>query len=683
MQSTLDRLFRPQSIAIVGASASPEKAGHMAVKLLDSFSGEIYPVNRNEQEILGHQAYPSLTAIGKTVDLVVLAVPAPACPALLREASEIGAGAALVLGGGFAESGADGQKIQDEIVGICRETGIRLLGPNTGGFADPINKLVASFSISFRKIPPGSIAIVSQSGGMSLILACMLENDGFGVSLTAGLGNSINIDSADMIDYLAEDENTTVIMLYLEGLSDGRRLYEAVNRATRLKPVVALTIGRTDIGEFAKSHTGNLVGSYELKAAALKQAGAVVVDSSNDLIDAACAFSIMRLKAAADPAIGMLVGQAGAGLLMLDQLKLAGVNVPELSEQCISRISEHMPAMHYISNPVDTGRRSQAEFANILRVLNEDDELDAILAYGLYEPTALDPVRLFKELDFQLEKPVMYGTAGETLDVQTACKELAEIGVVPFKSPERSAGAMQAIVDDAKSQHRKSVYADELIRGVETGSLPAGALDEGQAKQIMGQIGVSVPKFFVCHNHDEALSAFAELNKPLAAKVLNADIMHKTEVSGVHLNIVDEEQLKAALGKIDNIESDSQLTYLIEEMAAPGLDLIVGGLRDPIFGPTVMLGMGGTMAELLKDVSLRLAPLHRADVEEMIGELESHALFDGWRGSPAIDRQAVIDTVIAVSNLLVENDQIKELDINPLRAYDTGVLALDALIVRS
>ena len=472
MPSTLDRLFRPQSIAIVGASASPEKAGHMAVRLLDSFSGKIYPVNRNEPEILGHQAYPSLTAIGKTVDLVLLAVPAPACPALLREAVDIGAGAALILGGGFAESGEDGQKIQEEVIGICQETGIRLLGPNTGGFADPINKLVASFSISFRKIPPGSIAIVSQSGGMSLILACMLENDGFGVSLTAGLGNSINIDSADMIDYLAEDENTTVIMLYLEGLSDGRRLYEAVNRATKHKPVVALTIGRTDIGEFAKSHTGNLVGSYELKAAALKQAGAVVVDSSNDLIDAACAFSIMRLKAAADPAIGMLVGQAGAGLLMLDQLKLAGVSVPELSEQCISRISEHMPPMHYISNPVDTGRRSQAEFANILRVLNDDDELDAILAYGLYEPTALDPVRLFKELDFQLEKPVMYGTAGETLDVQTACKQLAEIGVAPFKSPERSAGAMLAIVEDAKLQHRKSVYADEPIKVLKLAACP-------------------------------------------------------------------------------------------------------------------------------------------------------------------------------------------------------------------
>jgi len=198
----------------------------------------------------------------------------------------------------------------------------------------------------------------------------------------------------------------------------------------------------------------------------------------------------------------------------------------------------------------------------------------------------------------------------------------------------------------------------------------------------MRTIHVPVPEFLVCHNHDEARNAFATLEKPVAAKVLNADIMHKTDVGGVHLNISDEEQLTAALGKIDSIRPDGQLAYLIEEMAAPGLDLIVGGLRDPVFGPTVMLGMGGTMAELLKDVSMRLAPLRQADVEEMINELKSHALFDGWRGSPAIDKQAVIDSVLAVSNLLVENDQIEELDVNPLRAYETGVLALDALIVK-
>jgi acyl-CoA synthetase (NDP forming) len=675
----LVRLFRPKSIAVVGASASPEKAGYMAIKLLENFTGQVYPVNPRAAEILGFKAYPSLTAIGKPVDLVILAVPAPACPEAMREAASIGAGSILILGGGFAETGEEGQKIQDEILAICRKTGLRMLGPNTGGFADPINRLVASFSVSFEKLKPGSVSIISQSGGISLILACMLENDGFGLSLTAGLGNSVDIDGADLIEYLAEDEHTKVIALYMEGLRDGRRLYEAVRKATLRKPVVALTIGRADIGEFAKSHTGNLVGSYQLKASALKQAGAVVVENSNDLVDAAAAFSITRLKPLAEPGVGMMVGQAGAGLLMFDQLKTAGVQLPELSRECVSKISKILPPMYFISNPVDVGRRTQEEFAGILKVLNEDDSLDAILLYGLYEPTALDPVKLFRDLDFKLCKPVFYGTAGETEDVQMVCRELASQGIVPYKSPERSARAMQALVEDSRLQFRKQQYRDTGRKPVSV-QLPKGPLDEHQGKQVISQIGIAVPRSEVCRTHGEAVAAFSRLNKPIAVKILSASVLHKTEVGGVHLNIASEAQLRA-LDRIDAIKCDGARSYLLEEMAGPGLDLILGGVRDAVFGPTVMLGMGGIMAEALKDVSMRVAPIHAQDAEEMLSELHASVLFDGWRGSPPIDRQALIDAILAVSDLMAGNTRIQELDVNPLRATAQGVLALDALIV--
>lgn len=682
-RASLQRLFRPKSIAVVGASAAPEKAGYMAVKLLDTYTGAVYPVNPKASEILGHKAYPTLTAIGKPVDLVVLAVPAPACPGVLREAAKIGAGAALVLGGGFGETGAEGQLIQDEMEAICNETGIRVLGPNTGGFADPVNKLVASFSVSFNKIPPGSIGVVSQSGGISLILACMIENDGFGVSLTAGMGNSVNIDGADMIDYLADDPNTKVIALYMEGLRDGRKLYEAVDRATKIKPVVALTIGRADVGEFAKSHTGNLVGSYELKAAALRQAGAVVVDNSNDLVDAACALSLVRLKPSANPAVGMLVGQAGAGLLMLDLLKEAGVNIPPLSEACKAKISEHMPAMHFINNPVDTGRRSQEEFSNILKVMNADPDLDAILIYSLYEPTALDPVQLFRELDFKLTKPFIFGTAGESADIKAVCAQVAALGVAPFKSPERSARAMHALCEDARAQYRKSQYAAGAgSSAVKLAPLPAHELNEAECKQVLRQVKLASPQSVVCATRAEAVAAFARLTKPVIAKVLSAEILHKTEVGGVHLNIRTQDELDAALQKIDAIPCKGTKQYLIEEMAGPGVDLIVGGVRDPVFGPTVLLGMGGIMAELLKDVSMRVAPIQRADAAEMMRDLHGAALFEGWRGSPAVDKKAIEDALLAVSALMTQGDQVKELDINPLRASPKGVLALDAVIVK-
>lgn len=674
----LNPLFRPQSIAIVGASAGEGKAGYMAVKLLETYSGKIYPVNPKEKKILGHQVYPSLSTIGEPVDLVLFAVPAPACPALLREAAQIGARAAIIMGGGFGESGESGAKIQQELVAICKETGIRMLGPNTGGYADPTQRLVASFSISFSMLQPGPVAVVSQSGGISLILACMLENDACGVSLTVGLGNSVDVEAADVIDYLATDHNTRAIALYLEGLTDGRRLFEAIKRASKHKPVVALTIGRNEIADFAKSHTGNLVGSYALKTAAFKQAGAVVVENSNDLVDAASALSLLRLQPAPDPGVGLLIGQAGAGLLMLDQLKSLDVNVPELSEAGIARIAEQLPPMHYMRNPVDAGRPTP-EFKEVLRIMDGEECLDAILIYVLHEPTALDPVAVFKELK-PMNNPVIFGTAGVTRDIKELWPQLKDVGVMPFKSPERSARAMRALVEDARAQYRKTRYQKHKVKPLKL-KLHGGPMDEAQAKDVLRQAGIPVPVYAHCDDHAAARRAFADFHKPVIAKVLNAAILHKTEVGGVHLNISHVDQLTDALNHIDGIKQHGKHRYLIEEMAASGLDLIVGGLRDPVFGPAVLLGMGGTMAEAVKDVSMRLAPLDQVDAEEMLMELKTRVLLDGWRGSPPVKRQAVIDVLLAVSRLMLDTPQITELDINPLRAGADGVLALDALIV--
>jgi len=677
-KSDLTPLFRPQSIAIVGASAGEGKAGYMAVKLLETYSGKIYPVNPREEMILGHQVYATLSDIGAAVDLVLFAVPAPACPALLREAAHIGARAAIIMGGGFGESGESGVKIQEELANICRETGIRMLGPNTGGYADPTQRLVASFSVSFSMLPPGHVAVISQSGGISLILACMLENDDFGVSLTVGLGNCVDIDAADVIDYLVTDHNTRAIALYLEGLQDGHRLFESIKRASKHKPVVALTIGRNEIAEFAKSHTGNLVGSYALKTAAFKQAGAVVVENSNDLVDAASALSLIRLKPAPDPGVGMLIGQAGAGLLMLDQLKSLEVNVPELSEQGIARIAEQLPPMHYMRNPVDAGRPTP-EFKEVLKIMDGEECIDSILIFVLHEPTALDPVALFKELE-PMNNPVIFGTAGVKRDIKEIWPQLMDLGVVPFKSPERAARGMRALVEDARAQYRKTRYKKSDAKPLKV-KLHGGPLDEAQAKEVLRQAGIPVPVFAECEDHAAARRAFAEFNKPVIAKVLNAAILHKTEVGGVHLNISHVDQLTDALNHIDGIKQHGRHRYLIEEMAAPGLDLIVGGLRDPVFGPTVLLGMGGTMAEAMKDVSMRLVPLDQVDAEEMLMELKTRVLLDGWRGSPPVKRQAVINVLLAVSRLMLDTPQIRELDINPLRADADGALALDALIV--
>ena len=677
--SNLNKLFNPASIAVVGASASGEKAGGMVMKLLEQFPGKIYPVNPKADSIGGHKAYPTLAAINADVDLVLLAVPAKACPSVLKEAADIGAGAAAIMSGGFGESGEEGQQLQDELEAICKQTGIRLLGPNTAGYSVPANKVISSFAPPFASFKTGTVAVVSQSGGLSVTLACMLQQDGCGVSMCIGLGNSVDIDAADVIDYLINDANTKVIALYLEGLSDGRRVIEAVTRISEHKPVVALTIGRNDIGEFAQSHTGKLVGSYELKVAALKQAGAVVVENSNDLVDAVIALSMMRLPPLKDPGIGVLIGQAGPGLLMLEQLKSSGVSVPELQQSTIDKIANILPPMTFIRNPVDTARPSP-EFKDVLLAMDEDEKLDAILVYALHEPATLRPVEMFAEINSKRTKPVIYGTMGPEEIINDTTKQLATKNVAPFKSPERAAKAMCEVVEDAKIRYRKQQYQPASTSP--TPGLPEGALDEAQAKTYLKQIHIPVPQFRACHSHSEALNAFNELSKPLVVKVLNADIQHKTEVGGVHLKISTQDELKAVLDQIDSIPYHGKLNYLVEAMAPSGVDLIVGGLRDAVFGPAVLLGMGGTAAEALKDVSMRLAPLQEADVEEMLAELKTCVLLDGWRGSPAVNRQAIVDTVLAVANLLVSQEDVKELDINPLRCTENGATALDALIVK-
>lgn len=679
MKSSLDSLFNPQAIAIVGASASEEKAGGMVLKLLENYPGKVYPVNPKAEVIAGHKAFPSLDAIGENIDLVLLAVPAKACPGVLKEAANVGAKAAAIMSGGFGESGEEGQTLQDELAAVCAETGIRLLGPNTAGYSVPANNVISSFAPPFSSFKTGDVAVVSQSGGLSITLACMLQQDGCGVSVCIGLGNSVDIDAADVIDYLINNEKTKVVALYLEGLSDGRRIVEAVERISEHKPVVALTIGRNDIGEFAQSHTGKLVGSYELKVAALKQAGAVVVENSNDLVDAVFALSMMRLPPLKDPGIGVLIGQAGPGLLMLEQLKSSGVSVPELNQSTIDKISNILPPMTFIRNPVDTARPSP-EFRDVLLAMDEDDKLDAILVYALHEPATLRPVEMFEEINPKRTKPVIYGTMGPADIIKDTTEQLATKQVAPFKSPERAAKAMCAVVEDAKIRYRKQQY--KSANPISIGSLPQGALDEASAKTYLKEIKIAVPNFKACESQDEALAAFNAMEKPVAVKVLNADIQHKTEVGGVHLKINSESELIEALTKIDAIPYDGKLNYLVEEMASSGVDLIVGGLRDNVFGPAVLLGMGGTAAEALKDVSMRLAPLQAADVEEMLSELKTGELLDGWRGSPAVNKQAIIDTVLAVANLLVCEESVSELDINPLRATASGAVALDALIVK-
>jgi len=678
--SSLDRLFKPRSIAVVGASSDTYKAGYQMLSALHHFPGELYPINPRAHEILGFKVYQSLAAVGKAIDLVILTIPAKGCARVLAEAGENGAGAALIISGGFGETGREGKAVQDEILSVCRKYGIRLLGPNTAGFGNPKAGVSANFTPWIGQLKPGPIGVVSQSGAMNLILASLIHSRRLGISVATGIGNGVDVGVADVVEYLADDRETKVIAVYLEGVEEGRRLYEAVGRATEKKPVVVFPVGQADVGEFAASHTGNLMGLFPLKKAALVQAGAVVVSSGDDLVDAANLLSKVRLQAHRDPGVGLLTGQAGPGMVIADYLRSHSIRLPELAPSTVARIGKLIPPMTFMKNPVDTGRPGPT-FRDVLLAMAEDPGIDVLVTFAIHEPAVIDPVVLFAEIKGKIRQPLVFGTAGFPEDVLPTQKELSANNIPSFISPDRTARATRALIEDARAAYRRKRGGEEQPRDPVSIGPMEKAPDEAAAKSILDKLEIHTPSRVVCGSHSEAKKAFLALGVPCALKILAPGLLHKTEVGGVHLNIRTEKQLLSALAEIDKIETAGEKQYLLEEMAADGLEIIIGARNDPSFGPTVLVGLGGTEAEALNDVAIRLAPLSLFDAREMIAELKSSVLFDGWRGGPLYDREELAETVVKIGGVIRSHPEIREMDLNPVRVHEKGLTVLDVAII--
>jgi acetate---CoA ligase (ADP-forming) len=678
----LEPLVRPASIAVIGASGNPGKAGHQLLRALAGFPGRLYPVNPAAGEILGRAVHPSIGAVPEPVDLAVLMVPAGAVPEVVEQCAAAGTRAAIVCAGGFAEAGPRGAELQARAVRAASAAGMRLLGPNTSGLVNPVDRVLASFVSTVDRIPPGRLAIVAQSGGVNLAVAMAAASEGLGVRLAVGLGNAADVGHAELLDYLAGDPQTGVIALHLEGAGDGRALVEAVERARAAKPVVALVLGEADVGDFARSHTGTLATSWRLTRAALRQAGAVVVDDTTELLDAARALGLARLAPAASPGVGVVTGQAGPGLLVTDRLRARGVRVPELAPETRARLGELLPPVTYQRNPVDTGR-PDPRFGEVVAAVMDDPGIDAALVYALHEPGALDPADLLRPAAANPAVPLLLVTGGPRDEVDRL-RETVEAGGVPlFTGPERGAAAMRALVADATASHRLAG------RGPRPGPRPAagagaplqGPLDEDQAKRVLEGVGLRAPRRRVCASREQARAAAEALGPAVVVKVLDPAITHKTEAGGVHLGVRPGPRLEAALDAIDRLAAPAPAHYLVEELLPPGLDLIVGGVRDPSFGPAVLVGLGGVVAEALADTATRLAPLSEGDGHEMLDELAGRTLLDGFRGGPKVDRDALVAVLRSIGDLLVSHPEIAELDVNPLRATGGALVAADALLV--
>jgi len=402
----------------------------------------------------------------------------------------------------------------------------------------------------------------------------------------------------------------------------------------------------------------------------------VLVDDERQLVDAVGALSLTRLAPASDPGVGVVTAQAGPGLLLLDRLRGSEVRVPALSPATQQRLGELLPPMTYQANPVDTGRPGPG-FGEVVSVVGDDSAVDLVAVYALSEPDSLDLVSELSRLDGG--SPTVVGVGGSSVDVGVVRSGLHERGFAVGTSPGALAHAVRALVDDARLAHRRGV-ADEPVPSVD---VPSGPWDEDQAKAVLEALGIRTPARVACESAEEAYVALDQLGGPVAVKILDAAVLHKTEIGGVHLGIRTRAELTEALEQLERAGVAGSLRprrVLVEAMAPAGVDLIVGARRDPVFGPVVLVGLGGTTAEALGDVAVRAAPLSMAEAESMAGELLGRALLDGWRGGPVLDRSELARVVRALGAVLLAAPNVDEIEINPLRLTSDGLVALDAVI---
>jgi acetyltransferase len=670
----LSALLQPRGVVVVGASSNPDKLGFAMATSLESFPGEVRLVNSRPSAGM-HASIGEAAAAGGAMDLAIMCVPAHHTATALRESADAGIGAALVCAGGFAEAGGIGADYARDVDEVVSATGIRLLGPNTSGFFVPHASLFASFVPGVRQLGAGSVAVVAASGGINHVLSFRLEDEGAGVSLGIGVGAGQDVAAPEILRYLTTHDATRAVILHVETVADGRGLMAAVEALAAVKPVIALVIGRNDVSEFAQSHTGALATSWRTTRAVLRQAGAVLVGDEGEAVAAATALSARRAQPSSRPGIGLITAQAGPGLIVADALGDVSA-LPPLSRATQDALSLLLPPLTFQANPVDTGRPGET-FPDVVTAVAADPAIDVLGVYAITEPV-VDVVADVASSNVMASMPVLVGVDGPAPDVARARTSGRASGVPVLTGPTRLAQGLAAIVEDSRSRAGSDsgphAGIDEPPLVAETAP---DQWDEHTSKRLLEAVGIVCPPRRRCTDRDEARQAQRELAGPLAVKLLDAAVLHKTDIGGVVLGVDSAGAMERAL---DSLEAAGAREFLVESMAPSGTDLVVGARIDPVFGPIVAVGIGGTAAELIADIAIRSAPLTPAAARAMVDDLQTRELLTGYRGAHPVDLDELGRIVSALGDL-VAGGSLDEIEINPLRSTPRGILALDAVVL--
>ncbi len=691
-ETDLHFLFQPRSVAVVGAARESEKVGRVVFdNLLRTFSGPVYPVNPKAAEIAGRRAYSSITDIGSPVDLIVIAIPAPYIKSVFEEGSRAGARAAVVISAGFKETGVDGARLETELAATARSLGIRLVGPNCLGVMDTASGLNASFAGALPR--PGGVAFMSQSGALCTAILDWAQGEDVGFSKFISLGNKADITEVDLLPWLAADAQTKVISMYIEGITDGRAFMSAAAAAAREKPVVALKSGTTNAGAKAvSSHTGTLAGSESVYEAAFRQSGVIRAASVQDLFDYALGFSYQPIPRGRRLAV--ITNAGGPGIMAADESERRGLWLANFDSATIEKLRGALPAEASVYNPVDVlgdalADRYGAAIKTILADPNVDSAVVILTPQAMTEigATAAEMTRAAAGTD---EKPVFAAFMGKALADEGTV--VLRAGSIPnFYFPERAVAMVDAMVrySEARSRPERTPARLPVDREAVSGLL-GRAIEEKkrylvdiEALDVVKAYGIRTPRSAIAQNKREALEMAAEIGYPVVLKVSSPDVLHKTDVGAVKVGVENDFELRRdyrdLLTNVERYMPEAEIEgVVVQEMVRGGKETIIGMNRDPQFGPLMMFGMGGIYVEVLKDVAFRLAPVTPEDAAEMLKEIRSRALLEGVRGEERADIEAVIDAIIRLSQLVMDEPSIAELDINPLMAMGAGAGAIAA-----
>ena len=691
----LEKFFNPDSVAIVGASQTEGKVGHevLANMLAAGYKGKIFPVNNKAESIQGMKCYPDLESIGGTPDLVIIILPAKIVPSVMRQCAKIGAKSVIIITAGFREVGKEGQQLEQEVIRIAKQSGIRVIGPNCLGIIVPANNLNASFGGDLPR--KGSIGYLSQSGALLAAILDMANARGIGFSNLVSIGNKADVNELDLIKALGKDPGTRVIAGYLESITDGNAFVNQAEKISGKKPILLMKSGGTDAGaKAASSHTGSLAGSETAYEAVFERAGIIRCFSIASQFDFAQAFATQPLPAGARVAV--ITNAGGPGIMAADAIERQGLEFAKLTDETIEKLASKLPPAANLYNPVDVlgdALADRYEFA--LNVVVNDPNVD--IALVILTPQAMteaaETAKVVAKISRQNPSKTILASFLGANRIANAVEILQDNDVPQYDSPENAILTVRLMVDYVQWRTRpkrvvklfpvnrrkvETIVEKYLRRGMHE-------IGETESKEILEAYGFATPGGSIATTAEQAASIAQQIGYPVVMKIWSPDILHKSDVGGVELGLNNP---KAVMDAFDlmmyripkKLPEANILGVLVQEMCKKGKEVILGMKRDPHFGPLMMFGMGGTMVEVLKDVSFYPAPLTAEEARQMLISTKTYKMLEGVRGEEGVDIDGIAEGLQRLSQLVTEFPQIQEMDINPYVVGPEGTtpIAVDA-----